>query len=71
MSARFGRFFLPGPTEVLPEVLAAQDRPMMGHRGAGYRALKDTTFRIGHMGDHTVAGVETVLTNIEEVIRGG
>jgi predicted phosphoserine aminotransferase len=39
VSAPFGRFFLPGPTEVLPEVLAAQDRPMMGHRGAGTEAL--------------------------------
>lgn len=29
----FGRFFLPGPTEVRPEVLAAQTKPMMGHRG--------------------------------------
>ncbi len=29
----FGRFFLPGPTEVLPEVLEAQVRPMIGHRG--------------------------------------
>jgi aspartate aminotransferase-like enzyme len=35
----FGRFFLPGPTEVLPEVLAAQARPMMGHRGPGIQAL--------------------------------
>lgn len=30
----FGRFFLPGPTEVRAEVLAAQLRPMIGHRGA-------------------------------------
>lgn len=30
---RFGRFFLPGPTEVRAEVLEAQLRPMMGHRG--------------------------------------
>ena len=29
----FGRFFLPGPTEVHPEVLAAQVHPMIGHRG--------------------------------------
>ena len=28
-----GRFFLPGPTEVHPDVLAAQDGPMIGHRG--------------------------------------
>ena len=34
MSAAFGRFFLPGPTEVLPEILAAQARPMIGHRGS-------------------------------------
>ena len=33
MSAAFGRFFLPGPTEVLPEILAAQTQPMIGHRG--------------------------------------
>ncbi|HET8654562.1 MAG TPA: alanine--glyoxylate aminotransferase family protein [Longimicrobiaceae bacterium] len=30
----FGRFFLPGPTEVRPEVLAAMDRPVIGHRGS-------------------------------------
>jgi len=28
-----GRFFLPGPTEVHPEVLDAQNGPMIGHRG--------------------------------------
>jgi len=32
MSDGFGRFFLPGPTEVLPEILQAQARPMIGHR---------------------------------------
>lgn len=34
-----GRFFLPGPTEVHPEVLAAQDGPMIGHRGSGIQDL--------------------------------
>lgn len=33
MSA-FGRFFLPGPTEVHPDVLQAMTRPMIGHRGS-------------------------------------
>ena len=33
-----GRFFLPGPTEVHPDVLAAQDGPMIGHRG---KAIQD------------------------------
>jgi predicted phosphoserine aminotransferase len=35
----FGRFFLPGPTEVHPEVLAAMQRPVIGHRGPQMRAL--------------------------------
>ncbi len=35
----FGRFFLPGPTEVRPEVLAAQLRPMIGHRGQAMERL--------------------------------
>src|SRR5690606_9127055 len=35
----FGRFFLPGPTEVHPDVLAAQTRPMIGHRGKGMEEL--------------------------------
>src|SRR6059058_555279 len=30
----FGRFFLPGPTEVRPEILQAMTRPVIGHRGA-------------------------------------
>jgi predicted phosphoserine aminotransferase len=37
--ATFGRFFLPGPTEVLPEILAAQTRPMIGHRGKSMEQL--------------------------------
>lgn len=39
MTAPFGRFFLPGPTEVLPEVAKAQEQPMIGHRGAKTEAL--------------------------------
>lgn len=34
-----GRFFLPGPTEVHPDVLAAQTRPMISHRGTGIQAI--------------------------------
>jgi len=36
---QFGRFFLPGPTEVHPDVLAAQTGPMIGHRGASIHDL--------------------------------
>ncbi len=35
----YGRFFLPGPVEVHPDVLEAQTRPMMGHRGADAQAF--------------------------------
>src|SRR3989442_13477061 len=35
----FGRFFLPGPTDVHPEVLAAMLRPMIGHRSGAMEQL--------------------------------
>ena len=35
----YGRFFLPGPTEVHPDVLQAQTRPMISHRGSGINEL--------------------------------
>lgn len=38
-STTFGRFFLPGPTEVHPDVLAACARPMIGHRGKAMEEL--------------------------------
>ncbi len=34
-----GTFFLPGPTEVRPEILAELTRPMLPHRGAAFEAL--------------------------------
>ena len=37
--AEFGRFFLPGPTEVLPQVLEAQVQAMIGHRGKAMERL--------------------------------
>lgn len=35
----FGRFFLPGPTEVRPEILEAMKQPMIGHRGRDMEEL--------------------------------
>lgn len=35
----FGSFFLPGPTEVRPEVLSAMTQPMIGHRVAEMEEL--------------------------------
>lgn len=37
--------------------------------GSGYGKLKETTIRIGHMGDHTVAGLEQLLETVEEVLE--
>ncbi len=39
MTVPFGKFFLPGPTDVHPEILAAMARPMIGHRSAGMEKL--------------------------------
>ena len=42
----YGRFFLPGPTEVHPDVLQAQTRAMVSHRGPASEAF----MRILHAG---------------------
>jgi predicted phosphoserine aminotransferase len=39
MTDTFGRFFLPGPTEVHPDVLTASALPMIPHRGKGMTDL--------------------------------
>jgi aspartate aminotransferase-like enzyme len=35
---------------------------------SGYGTLKETTFRIGHMGDHTLEELEGLLAVLEEVL---
>jgi len=35
----FGTFFVPGPTEVRPEILEQMTRPMMSHRGKAFEAM--------------------------------
>ena len=37
--------------------------------GSGYGKVRETTFRIGHMGDHTVAGLERCLAVCAEALR--
>lgn len=39
--------------------------------GGGQAELSKTTFRIGHMGDHTVQGLEAMLAVLEGVLRAG
>src|SRR5438309_3598400 len=36
--------------------------------GAGYGSLKDTTIRIGHMGDHTVGALEELLALLDGLV---
>jgi aspartate aminotransferase-like enzyme len=36
--------------------------------GSGYGALKDSTIRIGHMGDHSVAAVEELLPLVGQAL---
>ncbi|MGI9078073.1 MAG: pyridoxal-phosphate-dependent aminotransferase family protein [Gemmatimonadaceae bacterium] len=38
-STAFGKFFLPGPTEVRADILDAMRRPMIGHRGSAMEEL--------------------------------
>jgi aspartate aminotransferase-like enzyme len=35
---------------------------------AGYGDLKDVMFRIGHMGEHTVAELDVLLDALDEVL---
>jgi aspartate aminotransferase-like enzyme len=37
--------------------------------GTGYGALRLSTFRVGHMGDHTVAGLESCLAAVADGLR--
>jgi aspartate aminotransferase-like enzyme len=37
--SEFGKWFLPGPTEVRPEVLSSMVRPVIGHRGLAMETL--------------------------------
>ncbi len=37
--------------------------------GTGYGVLRSTTFRVGHMGDHTIAGLEACLGAVADGLR--
>jgi aspartate aminotransferase-like enzyme len=37
--------------------------------GGGYGSLKESTFRIGHMGDHTVDELDLLLDELRDVLR--
>ena len=70
-----GRFFVPGPTEVGPEVLAAMSRPMIFHRNADMEALMQrVTKGLGAVFGtrrpvHVITGSGTAA--MELAVRGG
>jgi aspartate aminotransferase-like enzyme len=35
----FGTFFIPGPTEIRPELLSHMTRPVIGHRGKNFEGM--------------------------------
>jgi aspartate aminotransferase-like enzyme len=57
-------------TEKAPRVLARM-REHGFDLGGGQGALAGTSFRIGHMGDHSVAGIEAMLGVLESVLQSG
>jgi len=57
-------------TEKAPRVLARM-REHGFDLGGGQGALAGKSFRIGHMGDHTVAGIEAMLGVLDSVLQSG
>jgi aspartate aminotransferase-like enzyme len=59
-------YVLPAELQGPPIVTRLKERGWV--IGAGYGKLKETTIRIGHMGDHTVDELEQLLVELEEVL---
>jgi aspartate aminotransferase-like enzyme len=58
-------------TPVLPPNTIRAEMKKRGYTlGGGYGEWKDTTFRIGHMGDIPIADLEAMLDVLEEVAKG-
>lgn len=55
---------------VPPEAIRAEMKKRGYTLGGGYGIWKDTTFRIGHMGDIPLADLEAMLDVLAEVARG-
>lgn len=53
-----------------PETIRAEMKNRGYTLGGGYGIWKDTTFRIGHMGDISIADLEAMLDVLAEVARG-
>ena len=71
----FGRFFLPGPTDVHPDVLAAMQRPMIGHRSAAMtdflRALAPPLGALCRTARPVLIGTASATGFMEMAVRNG
>lgn len=71
----FGQFFLPGPTEVHPEVLAAMTRPMIAHRSGEMvrllQALEPPLQQMWRTGRRVYIGTCSATGFMEMAVRSG
>jgi aspartate aminotransferase-like enzyme len=67
----FGKFFLPGPTEVKPEILATLTRPMISHRGSEIEAIMTRIDERLQKVFRTTEPVFTVTSSATGLMEGG
>lgn len=71
----FGKFFLPGPTDVHPEILAAMARPMISHRSSAMeRLLQGVAPQLGALARTTrpvLIGTTSATGFMEMAVRNG
>ncbi len=67
----FGKFFLPGPTEVKPEILATMSRPMISHRGPEIEAIMTRIDERLQKVFRTTQPVYTVTSSATGLMEGG
>src|SRR5437763_3815517 len=71
----FGRFFLPGPTDVHPDVLSAMQRPMIGHSSSGMerllQGLEQPLARLFRTSRTVLVGTTSATGFMELAVRNG
>ena len=67
----FGKFFLPGPTEVKPEILATMTRPMISHRGSEIETMMTRIDERLQKVFRTTQPVFTVTSSATGLMEGG
>lgn len=69
--SQFGKFFLPGPTEVKPEILATMSKPMISHRGSEIEAIQSRIDERLQKVFRTTQPVFTVTSSATGLMEGG